>query len=112
MRSSFCIAARTLATARSIPSRRNEECVSRSYTGLRNLSMSSAETIPRFDRSPLTKSDMVVLYTTRMSDPGRAGCIFCKIIRGELPSYKVYEDENTLAFLDIKPVNAGHTLVV
>jgi len=39
-------------------------------------------------------------------------CIFCKIIRGELPSYKVYEDEHTFAFLDIKPVNAGHTLVV
>ena len=41
-----------------------------------------------------------------------AGCIFCKIIRGELPSYKVYEDEKTFAFLDIRPVNAGHTLVV
>lgn len=39
-------------------------------------------------------------------------CIFCKIIRGELPSYKVYEDEKTFAFLDIRPVNAGHTLVV
>ena len=39
-------------------------------------------------------------------------CIFCKIIRGELPSYKVYEDEKTLAFFDIRPVNAGHTLVV
>ena len=39
-------------------------------------------------------------------------CIFCKIIRGELPSYKVYEDEKTIAFLDIRPVNAGHTLVV
>ncbi len=39
-------------------------------------------------------------------------CIFCKIIRGELPSYKVYEDEKTMAFLDIRPVNAGHTLVV
>ena len=39
-------------------------------------------------------------------------CIFCKIIRGELPSYKVYEDEKVLAFLDIRPVNAGHTLVV
>ncbi len=38
-------------------------------------------------------------------------CIFCKIIRGELPSYKVYEDEKTIAFLDIRPVNAGHTLV-
>ncbi|HTR18583.1 MAG TPA: HIT family protein [Candidatus Paceibacterota bacterium] len=39
-------------------------------------------------------------------------CIFCKIVRGELPSYKVYEDEKTLAFLDIRPVNAGHTLVI
>lgn len=39
-------------------------------------------------------------------------CIFCKIIRGELPSVKVYEDEKILAFLDISPVNPGHTLVV
>lgn len=39
-------------------------------------------------------------------------CIFCKIIRGELPSFKVYEDEHALAFLDIHPVNAGHTLVI
>jgi len=39
-------------------------------------------------------------------------CIFCKIIAGELPGYKVYEDEHTLAFLDINPVNYGHTLVV
>jgi histidine triad (HIT) family protein len=39
-------------------------------------------------------------------------CIFCKIVAGELPSKKVYEDEKTLAFLDIHPVNAGHTLVV
>lgn len=39
-------------------------------------------------------------------------CIFCKIIAGEIPSYKVYEDEWTLAFLDIGPVNPGHTLVV
>jgi len=39
-------------------------------------------------------------------------CIFCKIIAGEIPSYKVYEDEFTLAFLDINPVNPGHTLVI
>ena len=39
-------------------------------------------------------------------------CIFCKIVAGELPSYKVYEDDKVLAFLDIKPVNPGHTLVV
>jgi len=41
-----------------------------------------------------------------------ADCIFCKIVRGELPSFKVYEDDATLAFLDIRPVNPGHTLVV
>lgn len=39
-------------------------------------------------------------------------CLFCKIISGEIPSSKVYEDENVLAFLDINPVNHGHTLVV
>jgi histidine triad (HIT) family protein len=39
-------------------------------------------------------------------------CIFCKIVAGEMPAHKVYEDAQTLAFLDIRPVNAGHTLVV
>ena len=39
-------------------------------------------------------------------------CIFCKIVAGEIPSYKIYEDEQVLAFLDIAPVNPGHTLVV
>lgn len=39
-------------------------------------------------------------------------CLFCKIIAGEIPSHKVYEDENTYAFLDIGPVSKGHTLVI
>ena len=39
-------------------------------------------------------------------------CIFCKIVRGEAPSYKVYEDENFLAFLSIFPESVGHTLVI
>jgi len=39
-------------------------------------------------------------------------CLFCKIIRGEIPSHKVYEDEEVLAFLDIEPINPGHTLVI
>jgi histidine triad (HIT) family protein len=39
-------------------------------------------------------------------------CIFCKIVAGTITSSKVYEDEHTLAFLDIHPVNAGHTLVI
>ena len=38
--------------------------------------------------------------------------IFAKILRGELPSYKVYEDEKALAFLDIMPRSPGHTLVL
>lgn len=39
-------------------------------------------------------------------------CLFCKIISGEIPSSKVYENENSVAFLDINPVNVGHTLLV
>ena len=39
-------------------------------------------------------------------------CIFCKIVAGELPSQKVYEDDICVAFLDIAPMNPGHTLVV
>jgi histidine triad (HIT) family protein len=38
--------------------------------------------------------------------------IFTKIIKGEIPSHKIYEDETTLAFLDIHPVAEGHTLVI
>jgi len=39
-------------------------------------------------------------------------CIFCKIIQGKIPSAKVYEDDNTIGFLDIMPANKGHCLVV
>lgn len=39
-------------------------------------------------------------------------CIFCKIIAGEIPATKVYEDDKTLAFMDIGPVVKGHTLVI
>ncbi len=38
--------------------------------------------------------------------------VFCKIIDGEIPCYKIYEDENVLAFLDTSQVTPGHTLVV
>ncbi len=38
--------------------------------------------------------------------------IFSKIIKGEIPSYKIYEDENYYAFLDINPLKEGHTLVI
>jgi histidine triad (HIT) family protein len=39
-------------------------------------------------------------------------CIFCRIIKGSAPSYVVYEDELTLAFLDINPISDGHTLIL
>jgi histidine triad (HIT) family protein len=39
-------------------------------------------------------------------------CIFCKIVAGEIPAHKVYEDDNFLAFLDIHPLAPGHTLVI
>ena len=42
----------------------------------------------------------------------QSDCIFCKIVKGEIPSNKIYEDEKTLAFLDIAPVNIGHSLVI
>ncbi|MBB6578557.1 histidine triad (HIT) family protein [Comamonas odontotermitis] len=38
-------------------------------------------------------------------------CIFCKLVNGEIPSAKVYEDELTLAFMDLGQVNPGHVLV-
>lgn len=39
-------------------------------------------------------------------------CIFCKVIKGELPSYKLYEDDLFIAILDIFPVSKGHTLII
>ncbi|NHN40759.1 HIT family protein [Halorubellus sp. JP-L1] len=39
-------------------------------------------------------------------------CVFCGIVAGESPAYRLYEDEQTLAFLDIEPAARGHTLVV
>ncbi|HEY8241695.1 MAG TPA: HIT family protein [Kiritimatiellia bacterium] len=39
-------------------------------------------------------------------------CVFCKIIRGEIPSTRIYEDDEVLAFMDIGPIVKGHTLVI
>ncbi|MGH2914058.1 MAG: HIT family protein [Solirubrobacteraceae bacterium] len=44
-----------------------------------------------------------------MADPD---CLFCKIVAGELPSERVYEDERTVGFMDINPATPGHALVV
>lgn len=39
-------------------------------------------------------------------------CLFCKIIDGQIPSLKVYEDEHVFAFMDIMPLSKGHTLLI
>jgi histidine triad (HIT) family protein len=43
---------------------------------------------------------------------GMAETVFSKILRGEIPCHKVYEDEHVLAFLDVSPLSPGHTLVI
>jgi histidine triad (HIT) family protein len=47
-----------------------------------------------------------------MSNPTDTNCVFCKIVAGQLPSFKLLEDEATIAFMDINPVNPGHALAV
>ncbi|KAJ5544562.1 hypothetical protein N7535_007041 [Penicillium sp. DV-2018c] len=41
-----------------------------------------------------------------------AACIFCKIIKGEIPSFKLFESDKVFAFLDINPLSRGHALVI
>ena len=42
----------------------------------------------------------------------RQDCVFCKIVSGQIPSIKIFENEHVLAFLDIGPISDGHTLVI
>ena len=47
-----------------------------------------------------------------MTHPTDGTCIFCKIVAGQIPCFKLMEDANTIAFMDINPVNPGHALAV
>ncbi len=47
-----------------------------------------------------------------MTHPTDGTCIFCKIVAGQIPCFKLLEDANTIAFMDINPVNPGHALAV
>lgn len=47
-----------------------------------------------------------------MTHPTDGDCVFCKIVAGKLPCFKLLEDETTIAFMDINPVNPGHALAV
>ena len=40
------------------------------------------------------------------------GCIFCKIVQGQIPCFKIFEDDRVLAFADINPILPGHTLII
>jgi len=39
-------------------------------------------------------------------------CIFCRIVKGEVPCFKIHENERVLSFADINPITAGHTLII
>lgn len=52
-------------------------------------------------------SQLAILISEMASD-----CIFCKIVKGEIPCYKVYEKDDFLAFLDIKSLTKGNTLII
>ena len=47
-----------------------------------------------------------------MTHPIDSNCVFCKIVAGQLPAFKLLEDDTTIAFMDINPVNRGHALAV
>lgn len=47
-----------------------------------------------------------------MAHPTDDNCIFCKIIAGDIPCHRLYEDDRVLAFLDVGPLSEGHTLVI
>jgi histidine triad (HIT) family protein len=63
-------------------------------------------------RTKFIKNINGVLIGDMVGDIMTDDCIFCKIVKGDIPSAKVYEDPDTLAFLDIAPNSKGHTLVV
>jgi histidine triad (HIT) family protein len=50
----------------------------------------------------------LLIISMRAKEP----CVFCKIIAGEIPSLKIFEDRKCIAFLDINPINPGHFLVI
>ena len=47
-----------------------------------------------------------------MSHPTDNTCVFCKIVAGQIPCFKLFEDDATIAFMDISPANPGHALAV
>ncbi|WP_226448495.1 HIT family protein [Ferribacterium limneticum] len=57
------------------------------------------------------KTAMAELLPDFIDTPPPDSCIFCRLVNGEIPSAKVYEDDSTIAFLDLGQVNPGHVLI-
>ncbi|CAE7209381.1 hypothetical protein P3342_011872 [Pyrenophora teres f. teres] len=63
-------------------------------------------------RGPRTNVPSSQLPSPSTSTAMASTCIFCKIIKGEIPSMKIFESAKTLAFLDIGPLSKGHSLII
>lgn len=79
------------------------------FWGTREEAKSLSKKSRREKAKKIVRKDVETDVEAKGSD---AQCAFCKIIRGSLPSARVYQDEKCLAFLDIHPINTGHVLVV
>ncbi|KAF8727156.1 hypothetical protein AX14_007555 [Amanita brunnescens Koide BX004] len=62
--------------------------------------------------TPCSRSDCTTTVRITMGQNADENCIFCKIIAGTIPSFKVFETDHSIAFLDINPVSEGHTQVI
>src|SRR3569832_62961 len=60
---------------------------------------------------PVRQSPPTAAEDRRMQ-PNDSACIFCKIVAAQIPSFKLYEDDDSISFLDINPANEGHALAV
>eukprot|EP00003_Mantamonas_plastica_P018798 TRINITY_DN3067_c0_g1_i1.p1 TRINITY_DN3067_c0_g1~~TRINITY_DN3067_c0_g1_i1.p1 ORF type:complete len:204 (-),score=60.30 TRINITY_DN3067_c0_g1_i1:3-614(-) len=72
------------------------------------MSLATGSTSTSTSKPPHSISSNCRLHSTMSS----SDCLFCKIIAGDIPSHKVYEDDNAYAFFDINPLAEGHTLVI
>ncbi|MFC1648552.1 HIT domain-containing protein [Nanoarchaeota archaeon] len=60
----------------------------------------------------VTEADLASMSPEEIAEMQKQNCIFCKIIKGEVPSRKIFEDEKIMAVLDIRPATEGHILVM
>lgn len=72
---------------------------------------SAIEQIKSMDESEL-ENFLVQNNLIKTSEDGEQQCIFCSIIDGKIPSYKIYENESAIAVLEINPISRGHALII